>query len=93
MDSILMIMFASLICTMTALTFMEVRRIRKRMDQRTSEPSSHKNSRLSVLAQSGCSFPCVREAVYKPGPSGYAGKSGGRGASFFGFSWIDFIII
>jgi len=38
MDSILMILFASLICTMTALTFMEVRRIRKRIDQRTSEP-------------------------------------------------------
>lgn len=38
MDSILMILFLSLICTMTALTFMEVRRIRKKMDQRTSEP-------------------------------------------------------
>lgn len=37
MDSILMILFASLICTMTALTFMEVRRIRKKIDQRTSE--------------------------------------------------------
>jgi len=38
MDSILMILFASLICTMTALTFVEVRRIRKRMDARASEP-------------------------------------------------------
>ena len=36
MDSILMILFASLICTMTALTFMEVRRIRKRIDQHSS---------------------------------------------------------
>jgi hypothetical protein len=38
MDGILMILFASLICTMTALTFMEVRRIRKRIDQQTSAP-------------------------------------------------------
>lgn len=38
MDSILMILFGSLICTMTALTFIEVRRIRKKMDQRASEP-------------------------------------------------------
>jgi hypothetical protein len=38
MDSILMILFASLICTMTALTFVEVRRIRKKMDALKSEP-------------------------------------------------------
>ncbi|HKS76912.1 MAG TPA: hypothetical protein VJQ82_27125 [Terriglobales bacterium] len=37
MDSILLILFASLICTMTALTFMEVRRIRKKLDQRNVE--------------------------------------------------------
>lgn len=44
MDSILMILFASLICTMTALTFMEVRRIRKKIDQRTSEPMHTKTA-------------------------------------------------
>ena len=44
MDSILMILFASLICTMTALTFMEVRRIRKKIDQRTSEPMPTKTA-------------------------------------------------
>jgi uncharacterized membrane protein len=44
MDSILMILFASLICTMTALTFMEVRRIRKKIDQRTSEPMRTKTA-------------------------------------------------
>jgi hypothetical protein len=37
MDSILLILFASLICTMTALTFMEVRRIRKKLDHRNVE--------------------------------------------------------
>jgi|HubBroStandDraft_6_1064221.scaffolds.fasta_scaffold6051311_1 hypothetical protein len=44
MDSILMILFASLICTMTALTFMEVRRIRKKIDQRNAEPMHTKTA-------------------------------------------------
>jgi hypothetical protein len=35
MDSILVIMFAAVICMTTSLTFMEVRRIRKRMDARS----------------------------------------------------------
>jgi hypothetical protein len=32
MDSIMLIMFGSLICVTTALTFMEVHRIRKKLD-------------------------------------------------------------
>jgi hypothetical protein len=32
MDTNVMIMFASVICTMTALSFMELRRIRKRLE-------------------------------------------------------------
>jgi len=44
MDSILMILFASLICTMTALTFMEVRRIRKRMEQSAAQPVQTKTA-------------------------------------------------
>ena len=47
MDSILMILFASLICTMTALTFIEVRRIRKKIDQRSSE-STHTKTAAGV---------------------------------------------
>jgi len=34
MDSILMIMFGSVLCTMTALTFMEARRIRKKLESK-----------------------------------------------------------
>ena len=34
MDTILVIMFAAVICMTSALTFMEVRRIRKSMDAR-----------------------------------------------------------
>ena len=34
MDTNVMIMFASVLCTMTALCFMELRRIRKRLDAR-----------------------------------------------------------
>jgi hypothetical protein len=34
MDSILFVMFGSVITVCTALTFMEVRRIRKKMDSR-----------------------------------------------------------
>jgi hypothetical protein len=37
MDAIVMIMFASVICTMTALSFMELRRIRKKLE---SKPES-----------------------------------------------------
>lgn len=40
----LMVMLGSLICTMTALIFMEVRRIRKRLEQRVSEPTSVKTA-------------------------------------------------
>jgi hypothetical protein len=32
MDSIVMIMFGSVLCTMTALNFIELRRIRKKLD-------------------------------------------------------------
>jgi hypothetical protein len=32
------VMLGSLICTMTALIFVEVRRIRKRLEQRAAEP-------------------------------------------------------
>jgi hypothetical protein len=32
MDSIVIIMFGSLLCTMTALNFVELRRIRKKLD-------------------------------------------------------------
>lgn len=35
MDTNVMIMFASVLCTMTALCFMELRRIRKRLDARS----------------------------------------------------------
>ena len=34
MDTIVMIMFASVICTMTALSFMELRRIRKKLESK-----------------------------------------------------------
>ena len=34
-----LVMLGSLICTMVALIFVEVRRIRKRLEQRVSEPS------------------------------------------------------
>ena len=36
MDSIVMIMFGSLLCTMTALNFMELRRIRKKLETKQS---------------------------------------------------------
>lgn len=41
MDPIL-IMLGSLICSISALIFIEVRRIRKRLDKRVSEPSQNK---------------------------------------------------
>ena len=34
MDTIVYIMFASVLCTMTALNFIEIRRIRKKLDSR-----------------------------------------------------------
>jgi len=37
MDTIVFIMFASVLCTVTALNFMELRRIRKKLD---SKPQS-----------------------------------------------------
>jgi len=36
MDSIVIIMFGSVLCTMTALNFMELRRIRKKLEQKQS---------------------------------------------------------
>jgi hypothetical protein len=36
MDSIVMIMFASVLCTMTALNFIELRRIRKKLETKQS---------------------------------------------------------
>jgi hypothetical protein len=36
MDSLVMIMFGSLLCTMTALNFVELRRIRKKLDTKQS---------------------------------------------------------
>jgi hypothetical protein len=36
------VMLGSLICTMIGLIFMEVRRIRKRLEQRVAEPSAAK---------------------------------------------------
>jgi len=42
MYSILMTMFAAVVATMTALTFVEIRRIRKKLEnmQKTAEPIS-----------------------------------------------------
>jgi hypothetical protein len=34
MDTIVMIMFGCLLCTMTALSFIELRRIRKKLDSK-----------------------------------------------------------
>lgn len=39
-----LVMLGSLICTMTALIFVEVRRIRKKLEQRVSEPSATKTA-------------------------------------------------
>jgi hypothetical protein len=36
MDSIVMIMFGSVLCTMTALSFMELRKIRKKLEKQQS---------------------------------------------------------
>lgn len=35
MDTIVMIMFASVLCTMTALSFIELRRIRKKLESKS----------------------------------------------------------
>ena len=43
MDTIVMIMFASVLCTMTALNFIELRRIRKKLDRSGAPPTSPKN--------------------------------------------------
>ena len=39
-----LVMLGSLICTMTALIFVEVRRIRKRLEKTASEPISAKTA-------------------------------------------------
>jgi hypothetical protein len=39
-----LVMLGSLICTMTALIFVEVRRIRKKLEHRVSEPSPAKTA-------------------------------------------------
>jgi hypothetical protein len=39
-----LVMLGSLICTMTALIFMEVRRIRKRLERRVAEPVTVKTA-------------------------------------------------
>jgi len=43
MDPVL-VMFGCLLCTMISLIFIEVRRIRKKMDQRISEPEATKKA-------------------------------------------------
>jgi hypothetical protein len=46
MDAKVMIMFASVISTMTALSFMELRRIRKKLESNTeSKPESRAESK------------------------------------------------
>jgi hypothetical protein len=40
MDTIVMIMFGSVLCTMTALSFIELRRIRKKMESRQENSKS-----------------------------------------------------
>ena len=37
MDNIVFIMFGSVLCAMTALSFMELRRIRKKLDSRAKD--------------------------------------------------------
>jgi hypothetical protein len=39
-----LVMLGSLICTMTALIFVEVRRIRKKLEQRAAEPAVAKTA-------------------------------------------------
>jgi hypothetical protein len=39
-----LVMLGSLICTMTALIFVEVRRIRKKLEQRATEPAAVKTA-------------------------------------------------
>jgi hypothetical protein len=40
MDTIVMIMFGSVLCTMTALSFIELRRIRKKLESRQGNSKS-----------------------------------------------------
>ena len=40
MDSMVMIMFGCVLCTMSGLIFMEIRRIRKKLEMKTPTPSS-----------------------------------------------------
>ena len=40
MDTIVMIMFGSVLCTMTALSFIELRRIRKKLESKEANPKS-----------------------------------------------------
>jgi hypothetical protein len=40
MDTIVMIMFGSVLCTMTALSFIELRRIRKKLESRQENSKS-----------------------------------------------------
>jgi hypothetical protein len=40
MDSIVMIMFGCVLCTMTGLIFMELRRIRKKLDGKAASTSA-----------------------------------------------------
>ncbi len=40
----ILVMFGSLICSIIALIFIEVRRIRKRLDQRVKEPTQTKTA-------------------------------------------------
>jgi len=42
MDTIVMIMFASVLCTMTALSFIELRRIRKRLETKPDSKAESK---------------------------------------------------
>jgi hypothetical protein len=40
MDTILLVSFGSVLCAMSALSFMELRRIRKKLGSKAAEPSS-----------------------------------------------------
>lgn len=47
MDTIVLIMFASVISTMTALSFIELRRIRKKLESKAEVPSAVKDLRAA----------------------------------------------
>lgn len=44
----LLVMLGSLLCTLSGLIFVEVRRIRKRLDQRAAQPSSVNTTTAAV---------------------------------------------